>query len=346
MVTATHPLPPVTVHLLALPETTPATLYGLFELFAAVGTAWEACTGERTDARRMTPAIVAPTAAPLISPVGLPITPTAALDDLGPSDVVIVTDLALTPDVDPRGRWPAETAWLRRQHAAGALVCSVCTGSLALAEAGLLDALEATTHWSVAALFAAHYPAVKLQPARILCPAGPEHRLVTAGGASSWEELALHLVARFAGTAEAVRMAKLFVLGDRSEGQLPFAVLGRPRRHDDAAVARAQRWLADHYAEPHPVGAMARLSGLGERTFKRRFRAATGLAPVDYVLALRIEEAKQLLERDDASVDEIAAQVGYTDPAAFRRLFTRRVGVSPGRYRRRLRELVARTTAA
>jgi len=111
-------------------------------------------------------------------------------------------------------------------------------------------------------------------------------------------------------------------------------------------VARAQRWLADHYAEPHPVGAMARLSGLGERTFKRRFRAATGLAPVGYVLALRIEEAKQLLERDDASVDEIAAQVGYTDPAAFRRLFTRRVGVSPGRYRRRLRELVARTTAA
>lgn len=337
--------PPVAVSLLALPETTPAALHGLFEVFAAVGVTWAALTGGPDGGRRMAPAIVAATSVPWSSPVGVPITPQATLDAVPASEVVIVTDLAITPETDPRGRWPAEAAWARRRHAEGAVVCSVCTGSVFLAEAGLLEGREATTHWSAHDLFARHYPAVRLHPARILCPAGPEHRIVTAGGAASWEELALHLIGRFVGTAEAVRIAKLFVLGDRSEGQLPFAAMGRARRHDDAVVARAQRWLAEHYAEPHPVGAMVRLSGLAERTFKRRFRAATGYAPVDYALALRIEEAKQLLEREEVPVEAVAAEVGYADPAAFRRLFNRRVGVSPARYRRRLQDLVRRTGA-
>lgn len=338
--------PPVAVSLLALPETTLGVLCGLFDLFAAVGVAWDELTGERRGGRRMAPRIVAATTAPWPSPTGLPITPQASLDAVPSSDVVIVTDLAITPETDPRGRWPAEAEWVRRRHDDGAVVASVCTGAVFLAEAGLLDGQAATTHWSVAGLVAEHYPRVRLEPARILCPSGPEHRLVTAGGAASWEELALHLVARFAGTAEALRIARLFVMGDRSEGQLPFAAMGRPRRHEDAVIARAQRWLADHYAEPHPVGAMVRLSGLAERTFKRRFRAATGYAPVDYALALRIEEAKQLLERAEVPVEAVAEQVGYADPAAFRRLFVRRVGVSPARYRRRLQDLRRRTAAA
>lgn len=339
-------LQPVTVSLLALPETTPGVLHSLFECFASVGVAWDALTNERRGGRRMAPRIVAATSAPWISPAGLPITPQASVDEVPASDLVVVTDLAITPETDPRGRWAPEAAWIRRRHADGAVVASVCTGSVFLAEAGLLNGCAATTHWSVGRLFAERYPAVRLEPARILCPAGSEHRVVTAGGAASWEELALHLIARFAGTAEALRIAKLFVMGDRSEGQLPFAAMGRPRRHDDAVVARAQRWLSEHYAEPHPVSAMVRLSGLAERTFKRRFRAATGYSPVDYVLALRIEEAKQLLEREELPVEEVAVQVGYADPSAFRRLFSRRVGVSPARYRRRSRDLVRRTTAA
>lgn len=346
MADAPAAIPPVTVSLLALPETTPGVLHSLFECFASVGVTWDALTGEHRGVRRMAPRLVAATSEPWISPAGLPITPQASLRDVARSDVVLVTDLAITPNSDPRGRWPAEAEWVRRRHADGAVVASVCTGAVFLAEAGLLDGCEAATHWSAGALFAEHYPAVRLEPARILCPAGPEHRLVTAGGAASWEELALHLIARFAGTAEALRIAKLFVMGDRSEGQLPFAAMGRPRRHEDAAIARAQRWLAEHYTEPHPVGAMVRLSGLAERTFKRRFRTATGYAPVDYVLALRIEEAKQLLEQERVSVEEVAAQVGYADPAAFRRLFVRRVGVSPARYRRRLQDLMRRTAAA
>lgn len=330
---------PVSVSLLALPETTPATLYSLFEVFSAVGVAWSEITGEPAGQHRMAVRILARQRAPFPSAVGPPIAPHAALDEVPQSDVVIVTDLNLSVDADPRGRWPEEGRWVRERLDAGATVCSVCTGGIFLAEAGLLDGQEATTHWSAAGILRKHYPSVRLRPERILCPAGPEHRIITSGGAASWEDLALHLIARFCGAVEAVRIAKIFLFGDRSEGQLPFSAMGRPRRHEDAVIARCQEWIADHYAASNPVARMVQCSGLPERTFKRRFKAATGYTPVDYVQALRIEEAKQLLETGTEPTDVVAHRVGYEDPAFFRRLFKRRTGVTPARYRQRFQAL-------
>lgn len=336
---------PVGVGLLALPETTPAALYGLFEVFSAVGTTWGELTGEGAGTRRMAPRIIGRTAAAFASPLGVPIAPHAGLAEAPAPDVVVVTDVSLPPGADPRGRWAEEAAWARGRLAAGSLVCSVCTGSLFLAEAGLLDGLEATTHWSAVEVFRTCYPAVRLRPERILCAAGAGSsgaggRIVTGGGAASWEDLALHLVAHFCGAAEAVRIAKIFVLGDRSDGQLPFSAMGRPRRHEDAIIGACQAWIADHYAMPNPVARMVERSGLPERTFKRRFRAATGYAPVDYVQALRIEEARQFLETTREPTDAVAQAVGYEDPAFFRRLFKRRTGMSPARYRQRFQAVI------
>ena len=330
--------PPVTVSLLALPESTPAALYGLLEVFAAVGVAWHQLTGEAAPVRRMDARIVARTAEPFASALGPPIAPSGALPD-GRSDVVLVTDLAVPLDAAPHERWPIETAWVREQYRRGATVCSVCTGSLFLAEVGLLDGREATTHWSAAGVFQRYYPAVRLRPERILCDGDAAGRLLTGGGAAAWEDMALHLIARFCGEAEAVRIAKVFLLGDRSDGQLPFAGPERARPHDDAVVAACQAWIAEHYAGPNPVARMVRQSGLAERTFKRRFKAATGHAPVDYVQALRVEEAKQMLETTGEPTDSVAAAVGYEDPAFFRRLFRRRTGMTPARYRQRFRPI-------
>ncbi|MCT7377597.1 GlxA family transcriptional regulator [Chelativorans salis] len=328
---------PARICLLALPETTPTSIYGLHEIFSAVGVAWREITGEEVDVRRLETRIVARQADAFPSSLGVPIAPHAALEDTGRADVVIVTDLALAPEESPRGKWREEAAWVREQSRQGATICSVCTGSVFLAEAGLLDGVEATSHWGVTRIFAAHYPQVKLHPDRILCPAGPEHRIVTGGGAGTWTDLALYLIARFCGTAEAVRIAKVFVLGDRSEGQLPFASMRKVPSHQDAVIGRCQEWLADHYTEANPVARMAALSGLPERTFKRRFKAATGYAPIDYVQALRIEEAKQLLETTAEPTDMIAHLAGYDDPAFFRRLFKRITGATPARYRQRYR---------
>lgn len=326
---------PVSVSLVALPESTPTALYGFFEIFSAVGHMWPALTGETTRVRAMAPRIVSPARTPFTCAIGVPISPHASFDDVACTDVVVVTDLTLGPDEDPRGRWPEAARWLRARYEAGTTVCSVCTGSILLAEAGLLDGEEATSHWSAAGLFAAYYPEVRLCPERILSPGGPGHRLVTCGGMASWEDLALYLVARYCGEAEAVRMAKIFVLGDRSEGQLPFAAMARNHRHEDAVIGACQAWLAEHYDEPSPVSRVLSLSGLSERTFNRRFRSATGYAPVAYVQTLRIEEAKHLLESTGEPTEAVARRVGYEDAAFFRRLFKRRTGVTPSSYRQR-----------
>ena len=198
-----------------------------------------------------------------------------------------------------------------------------------LAEAGLLDDAEATTHWSASGLFRTCYPNVDLRAERVLVPAGAEHRIVTSGGSASWTDLALYLIARFAGDDEARRIAKIFLFGDRSDGQLPFAAMVRPKQHEDAAIAESQVWIADRYAGAHPVAAMAERSGLTERTFKRRFKAATGYAPLDYVQMLRIEESKQALETTSDPIDEIAAVVGYDNPNSFQRLFQTDDGHQP-----------------
>src|SRR3546814_4280451 len=107
--------------------------------------------------------------------------------------------------------------------------------------------------------------------------------------------------------------------------------------HGDAAILRCQAWLAQNYARPDIVAELVRRSGFPKRTFDRRFRAATGYSPLAYVQALRIEEAKQLLETGSAFVEAVACEVGYEDLASLRRLFRRQAGMTPGSYRRKFR---------
>jgi transcriptional regulator GlxA family with amidase domain len=138
--------------------------------------------------------------------------------------------------------------------------------------------------------------------------------------------------------AEANDVARAYLINWHQEGQRPFRVLAG-QQSSDALIARCQAWLADHYAETAPVRAMIQLSGLAERTFARRFTLATGMTPIDYVHALRLEEAKQMLETEDTAVEAIALEVGYQDSSFFGRLFRRRVGLTPMQYRRRFATL-------
>jgi transcriptional regulator GlxA family with amidase domain len=329
----------ISVCLVAVPETAAGVLHGLYEVFAFVGSGWEMLTGWPPGPRRFLPRIVAQSREPFRNLAGLPIAPDLTFSEARRADIVIIADLAVGRDEETRGRWPEVADWLRQQHAQGALICSVCTGSLLLAEAGLLDGVEATCHWAASDQIRSRYPAVQLRPERVLVSSGIEHRLVTSGGNASWTDLALYIVARFCGEDEARRTAKLFLFGDRSNGQAPFAARVRPPQHDDAAIAAAQVWIADNYAAPNPVAGMTAASGLTARTFKRRFEAAAGYSPLDYVQSLRMEEAKQMLEASDLPIDAVAEEVGYTEPAAFRRLFKRSTGISPLQYRQRFRQV-------
>ncbi|MEJ7012895.1 GlxA family transcriptional regulator [Sinorhizobium meliloti] len=304
--------------------------FGLHEVIGDTG------TNEEALSRPMHPALVANRRRPFRSSTGLQVTPERDL--IGDcADVVIVCDIHLNRDETPEGRWRDEIAWVRRHIDHGALVCATCSGSVLLAEAGLLDGAEAASHWSMADLFRDRYPGVRFRPERILCDSGRAGQLITTGGASSWQDLALYLIGRFCGAEEAARVARLFLLGDRGYGQLPFASMARPRQHSDAVISKIQAWLVDNYATTNPVSAMVGRSGLSERSFKRRFSAATGYTPVEYVQALRIEEAKQMLETEDVAIEDVSVSVGYEDPTFFRKLFKRRTGVTPAQYRQRNR---------
>ena len=190
---------PISISLIAVPEVSAAVVYGLHEVFSCVGTAWESLTGEQTNTRQVIPRIVGSSTAPMRTTFNATLVPDHTFDEEHRSDVVIVGDLNFADDSGPLGRWEHEIEWIRDQYEKGAIICSVCTGSMMLAEAGLLNAREATTHWSARGVFEECYPQVLLKPERVLVPSGLEHRIVTSGGATSWTELALYLVARFCG---------------------------------------------------------------------------------------------------------------------------------------------------
>ncbi len=223
-------------------------------------------------------------------------------------------------------------AWVGRTHAAGAVACAACAGVFFLAEAGLLAGRAATTHWGLAATFAARYPDARLTPELMLVDGGD---YVCAGGLTAYFDLALHLIARFAAPELAASCARVLLLDPGRARQTPYMTLIGPARHGDAAIIAAQEWLEDNYARPLRIRELSEAARLGERTLLRRFKKATGRTPREYAQALRVERAKRLLESGNASVEEIAAQVGHGDAPSFFRLFKGLTGLTPGEYRKR-----------
>jgi transcriptional regulator GlxA family with amidase domain len=327
------------VAVLAVPESTASTLYGMAEVLESAGRDWGMITDGSPGESLIRPVIVSATGQGFRSANGLWIEPAATLAECPRPDVIAIPDLQVAPDEDIAGRHPREIEWLREHAAAGVIFAAACTGAFVLAEAGLLDGLDVTTHWAYCDAMARRYPSLHVQPNRALVVSGEDQRFILAGGGTSWQDLALYLIARLVGAEEAMRVARLHLLDWHHVGQQPFAMLSRSRQSNDAAIARCQEWIAQHYDQDAPVAAMARLSGLSERSFKRRFATATGMSPLEYVHALRLEESKHMLETTPLPVETIAHEVGYGDASFFGRLFRRKVGLTPAQYRRRFQSL-------
>jgi transcriptional regulator GlxA family with amidase domain len=324
------------VALLVAPESAPAVFYGLLDVLLSVGAAYPELVGGTTGDSLLDVRIVAADLAPFRSVYGsIVVEPHASLATIGHVDVAIACDINMPIDTPPKGLYPAEIAWLRQVHADGALLGSVCSGSLLLAEAGLLDGRRCAGHWAYRDLFHSAYPKVEFVIDSVLCLDSEAEGIVTAGSVTSWQDLALYVIARLCGNEHALRAAKVYLLSDHGDGQLPFAMMNRRVQKDDGAIARCQEWIAENYVSPNPVAAMVEQTGLNRRTFMRRFRAATGYLPLEYVHTLRIEEAKQIIEREAENLDEVGSMVGYEDPAFFRRLFKRQTGLTPAAYRRK-----------
>ncbi|SDL89865.1 Transcriptional regulator GlxA family, contains an amidase domain and an AraC-type DNA-binding HTH domain [Modicisalibacter muralis] len=327
------------IMLLAAPETSASVLYGLYDVLLSVGAVYLDMVAGTPGKELLDVRIVSADGRPFRCIGNIPVEPHAAIDDLVEPDAVIVCDMYTSIYDVPKGRYPREAGWLRQMHGDGALITSVCSGSLLLAEAGLLNGHEATAHWAYRDMFQRHYPEISLHSESVLCLAAEGDHIVTAGGVSAWHDLAVYLIARFCGYRHAIETAKVFLISGHSEGQSPYSVMTRPMESADGSISDCQAWIADNYATTKPVEKMVERSGLNTRTFSRRFRAATGFSPIEFVQAIRVEEAKQILETDALSIEEVGAAVGYEDPASFRRVFKRNVGQSPAAYRKKFQRI-------
>jgi transcriptional regulator GlxA family with amidase domain len=247
------------------------------------------------------------------------------------SDVVLVP--ALDPDVIEHLRLNREAVgWVRRMHERGADVASACTGAFLLGEAGLLDGRAATTHWAFQSLLSDRYPKARLQPEAIVVDEG---RVCTAGGATSFLNLALYLVERWLGAEVARASSKMFLVDVNKSPQSAYAILAGQKTHSDPEILRAQSLMESDLQRVRSVGELSSKVAMSRRTFVRRFSRATGSSPREYLHRVRVEAAKRALEDSQRSVSSIAGAVGYGDPVAFRKLFVRFTGLTPADYRRR-----------
>lgn len=319
------------VAIVALPDAVISTLAGIYDVLNGASMMGIASPGQRSFHVR----IVGEKPGPLRLASGVPIEVQVSVDDVAETDIVIVPSILLSAAGWQRGRYTKLSEWVKRMHERGARICSACSGVFLLAETGLFSGRDATVHFGYARAFSDLYPDVVIHPERVLVVSGRHEELVSSGASNTWHDLVLYLIAHHVGATVALEVARNFALQWHQDGLTPFMVFEGRTDHGDAEIAGAQDWLRQNFSIGNPVEEMIRKSRLAERTFKRRFVTATGLAPIAYVQRLRIEDAKRRLERTDESVENISWRVGYEDPAFFRRLFKRTTGMAPGDYRRR-----------
>ncbi|HEY2781230.1 MAG TPA: transcriptional regulator FtrA [Steroidobacteraceae bacterium] len=225
---------------------------------------------------------------------------------------------------------------LRKAHSLGARLLSICSGAFVLAATGLLDGKQATTHWRYADALRRRHPSIRVNANMLYVDEGS---ILTSAGSAAGLDLCLHLVRRDFGAAIANHVARRLVIAPhRDGGQAQFLERpvenhsgSEPREPLAALLDKVTRRLSEHWS----IGRLARVAAMSERTFMRRFRATTGMSPVDWLTRARIDRARELLESTPLPIDRIAERCGLGTPTTLRHHFRKKVGVSPAQYRRR-----------
>lgn len=226
-------------------------------------------------------------------------------------------------------------AWLKHNAFRIRRICSVCVGTFALGEAGLLSGKRATTHWRSVAELKSRYPAVDLQSGPIFVK---DDHIWTSAGVSAGIDLALHLVEEDFGRKLAMEVAKTLVVYLRRPGnQDQFSVPLSFQAIADPAFAGLLDWARDHITENLTVELLAEKAVMSPRTFARKFRIHVGTTPAQAIERLRLDVARRLLEELSIPLKEVARQSGFADEQRLRRAFRREGGIGPAEYRNRFR---------
>jgi transcriptional regulator GlxA family with amidase domain len=254
------------------------------------------------------------------------------LQDEAPIDTLLV---AGTPNYAQAYSASALHAWLRRHAPRSRRHGSVCTGAFFLGAAGLLDGLNATTHWQHAAELAERFPAVKIVPDQIFVQDGA---LWTSAGVTAGIDLALKLIEDDHGRDVALAVARrLVVFLKRPGGQSQFSAHLAAQLATEGRIQTVQHWALEHLSLDLSVRTLASRAAMSVRNFTRVFQQETGITPADFVEMARVDSARRLLEDTDRPLQRVAASCGFANPDTMRRAFVRRIGTGPSEYRERFR---------
>ena len=270
---------------------------------------------------------------PVTTSAGYAVTPTHSSTELASADTVVIPGV-----VDRRafgdGALPDDVAALLATARPGVRWLSICTGAFVLAATGMLDGLDATTHWAHAEHFRRLFPQVRLDPDVLYVDNG---NILTSAGNAAGIDLLLHVLRRDLGSEVANRVARGAVVAPwRSGGQAQFIERPVPDAGDEG-TGPARSWVLAHLDEPVTLAQLASRAGMSVRTFTRRFREETGETAGSWLLRVRIDHARHLLESTELAVDRVADRAGFGTAASLRQHLTATVGMPPLAYRRTYR---------
>jgi AraC family transcriptional regulator, transcriptional activator FtrA len=267
------------------------------------------------------------TSAPVTADTGFQILVPHGLETLAEVDTAIVT-----PTYRPDEVAESVFAALRQAHARGCRILSLCTGAFVLARAGLLDGRRAATHWTECDELARRFPLVSVDAGVLYVDEGD---ILTGAGSAASIDLLLHIVRQDYGSDVATQLARqLVVPPQRDGGQAQFIEQPLPELEDANLFADTVTWVQEHLDGPVTVEDLAQRSAMSPRTFARRFQAATGTTPYQWLLGQRVHLAQRLLETSDLSVETVAERSGFCTAGNLRKHFGRVVHTSPQAYRR------------
>lgn len=264
---------------------------------------------------------------------GIKITCNATIYDNLKEDLIIVSAFEINyQKIIDENRTLIE--WLKAKINDGVEVATVCTGAVLLAETGLLDGKPATTHWLIADVFKSRYPKINLEQDRMIL----DHQgFYMSGGATAFQNLMLYLVEKFMSKSLSITLSKILLIDINREKQSAYAIFSGQKKHGDNIILNLQANIEKKVFDKITLNDLTKESNLTQRTLLRRFKKATGNTPFEYIQRVKVEEAKNLLESERISFEEIAFKVCYEDVNAFRKIFRRFVGLSPMQYRSRYR---------
>jgi transcriptional regulator GlxA family with amidase domain len=250
-----------------------------------------------------------------------------------------IDTLLISGGAGTRGpRDPALLAWLGRTAKQARRMCSICTGAVLLADAGLLDGKRATTHWRFVESFARKHPAVSWDPNPIFVQDGS---IYTSAGISAGMDLALALIEEDYGSALALDVARHMVIFLRRPGsQAQFSVALAAQAAERKSLQELQVWIAENLSKDLSVEVLAARAAMSTRNFARVFARELGQTPARYVEQVRIEAARTQLAATDDGLEAIASRCGFSSAELLRRCFLRHFRIAPSQYRKHFNTLI------